>query len=35
YTLVTGQRVLPKNALDLGYQFTYPTSEDALRAIFR
>jgi uncharacterized protein len=35
YTLVTGQRVLPRQAQELGYQFQYPTSEAALRAIFQ
>jgi len=29
--LSTGQRVIPTKALDLGYEFTYPTSEQALR----
>jgi NAD dependent epimerase/dehydratase family enzyme len=27
---VTGQRVLPKRALGLGYSFQYPTLETAL-----
>jgi uncharacterized protein len=31
--VVTGQRVLPKKALDLGYQFAFPTLEPALRDI--
>ena len=32
-TLVNGQRVIPKKAQELGYQFQYPTSEQALRQI--
>jgi uncharacterized protein (TIGR01777 family) len=31
--LLTGQRVVPKKALGLGYQFRYPKLEDALKAI--
>lgn len=31
--LTTGQRVIPKKPLELGYQFQYPTSEGALRQI--
>jgi NAD dependent epimerase/dehydratase family enzyme len=31
--VVTGQRVLPKRALELGYTFHYPTLEAALRHI--
>lgn len=31
--LTEGQRVIPKKALDLGYQFKYPTSEQALRQL--
>nr|AIA16040.1 TIGR01777 family protein [uncultured bacterium] len=31
--LTTGQRVLPKKAQDLGYQFQFPTLEPALRNI--
>lgn len=30
-TLVTGQRVIPAKAQELGYRFRYPTSEAALR----
>lgn len=33
-TLTTGQRVAPRLAQELGYQFQYPTSEQALRQIF-
>lgn len=33
--LVKGQRVLPKKAQELGYQFKYPTSEAALRQLVR
>ncbi len=33
-TVVTGQRVIPKKALELGYEFQYSTSEAALRATF-
>ena len=33
--LTTGQRVIPKKALELGYQFQYPDSEGALRDILR
>ncbi len=32
--LTTGQRVIPKKAQELGYQFKYQTSEAALRQIF-
>ena len=32
-TLTTGQRVIPKKAQELGYQFKYPTSDRALREI--
>jgi hypothetical protein len=31
--MTTGQRVLPKVALDGGYQFRYPSLESALRSI--
>lgn len=33
--LTTGQRVIPKKALELGYQFQYPRSEDALRQVLK
>jgi NAD dependent epimerase/dehydratase family enzyme len=33
--ITTGQRVVPKQALELGYQFKYPTSEQAIRQILR
>lgn len=33
-TLTTGQRAIPKQALELGYDFKYHTSDAALRAIF-
>ncbi|MBK9714684.1 MAG: epimerase [Kouleothrix sp.] len=33
--ITTGQRVLPKKALDLGYTFKYPSSEQAIRQILR
>ena len=33
--LTEGQRVIPKKAQDLGYQFKYPTSEQALRNLLR
>jgi uncharacterized protein (TIGR01777 family) len=32
--ITTGQRVLPKKALELGYPFKYPTLESALAQIF-
>jgi uncharacterized protein len=31
--ITTGQRVIPKRAQDLGYQFKYPTSAQAIRQI--
>lgn len=31
--ITTGQRVLPKKALELGYVFKYPHLVDALRAV--
>ncbi len=34
-TLTTGQRVIPKKAQESGYQFRYPTSEAALRAVLQ
>lgn len=33
--LVEGQRVIPQKALDMGYQFQYPTSEQALRNLLK
>jgi NAD dependent epimerase/dehydratase family enzyme len=33
--VVTGQRVVPARALDLGYSFEFPTLEPALSAILR
>ena len=33
--LTEGQRVIPKKALDLGYKFKYPTSEQALRQLLK
>lgn len=33
-SVITGQRVLPKKALESGYEFRYSTSAEALRAIF-
>jgi uncharacterized protein len=33
--LTEGQRVIPKKALDLGYQFKYPSSELALRQLLK
>ena len=33
-TLTTGQRVIPKKAQELGYEFQYATSDAALREIF-
>jgi NAD dependent epimerase/dehydratase family enzyme len=33
--ITTGQRVIPKKAQDLGYQFKYPTSEQAIQQILR
>jgi uncharacterized protein (TIGR01777 family) len=32
-TVITGQHVIPKKALELGYQFQYPTSTEALQAL--
>ena len=32
--VTTGQRVIPKQAQELGYRFAYPTSESALSEIF-
>lgn len=32
--LLTGQRVMPKHLLDLGFQFTYPLLPDALNHVF-
>ncbi|WP_029214598.1 epimerase [Kallotenue papyrolyticum] len=32
--LTKGQRVVPRRALELGYQFRYPTAEAALRHLF-
>jgi uncharacterized protein (TIGR01777 family) len=32
-TLTSGQRVIPKKAQELGYQFKYPTSDQALQEI--
>jgi hypothetical protein len=34
-SVITGQRVIPKKALELGYEFQYLTSEAALRAILK
>jgi NAD dependent epimerase/dehydratase family enzyme len=31
--ITTGQRVIPRKAQELGYQFKYPTSQQAIRAI--
>lgn len=31
--ITTGQRVIPKKALELGYRFKYPTSEQAIQQI--
>jgi uncharacterized protein (TIGR01777 family) len=33
--ILTGQRVLPKKALALGYVFTFPTLEEALRDVLK
>ncbi|HEX5272908.1 MAG TPA: TIGR01777 family oxidoreductase, partial [Gemmataceae bacterium] len=33
--ILTGQRVLPREALRLGYQFQFPTIDEALTDIFR
>ncbi len=33
--LVEGQRVVPRKALDLGYQFRYPTAEQALTHLLK
>ncbi|MFM7591568.1 MAG: DUF1731 domain-containing protein [Isosphaeraceae bacterium] len=32
--MATGQRVLPRKALDLGYSFKHPEVAEALKAIF-
>jgi NAD dependent epimerase/dehydratase family enzyme len=32
--VLTGQRVLPKKALSLGYSFRYPTIDAALAEMF-
>lgn len=32
--VLKGQRALPKKLLDMGFEFTYPTAEEALRAIY-
>lgn len=34
-SLTTGQRVLPRRIQELGYQFQYPTSEQALRQLLK
>lgn len=34
-SLVTGQRAIPQKALDMGYQFQYPTAEEALRQLLK
>ena len=31
--ITTGQRVVPRKAQELGYQFKYPVSQQAIRAI--
>jgi NAD dependent epimerase/dehydratase family enzyme len=33
--VLTGQRVLPARALELGFRFEYPTLDAALRQILR
>jgi hypothetical protein len=33
--ITTGQRVVPKKARELGYQFTYPSSERAIKQILK
>jgi uncharacterized protein (TIGR01777 family) len=33
--VLTGQRVIPKKLLEVGYTFRYPKLEDALRSIFK
>lgn len=32
--VLEGQYVIPKKAIDNGYQFMYPTLEDALRQLY-